>query len=230
MEPTAATRSSAPGALDLLETRRLALPVEHAQVVAKANGSAGPSWRFVISAEAEDLVGDVVVQSGLTPVGPRIPAQVDHSGQVRDLIGWWDNITTEGRRTFADLRLFEPGLSQIADFVRALLDAGVRMAASIGFVPVRDAYELIRDTQNDRVTGFRFLKSTLIETSVVVVPAQPLALNVAKSFGLNADRFDRFVMSAASQQLLRTMPARDALARSAAALQTANRLLKGGSS
>lgn len=192
------------------------------------------SWRFVISHENVDLMGDVVVQAGLTPVGPRIPAQVDHSGQMRDLIGWWDNITTEAKRTLATLHLIREGITWSADLVRSLLNEKVRMAASIGFVPDENAYELIRDEKNEWVTGFKFLKATLIETSIVVVPAQPLALNVLKSLSersrraINQAKLDSFVVTPASQQLLRRMPASDAIARATAVAQKALALTKGG--
>lgn len=230
---TADSRSNRRAAEDIdpLVTRRSTVALDQAEVT-KSPKTGGP--RFVISTEQTDLQGDIVVQAGLKPVAARIPAQVDHSGKMRDLIGWWDNITTEGKRTLADLILFDPGVSKMADMVRALHDAGVRMAASIGFAPdLNDGgYELIRDTANDWVTGVRFIRSTLVETSVVVVPANPGALSVrgldiAKSFGLDAQRFQSFVVSEASQQLLRGMPRHDALARAAAAVQKAEAALKG---
>jgi len=227
-----ATNSHNPAVeIDPLATRRSALALDQAEVTKSAK-TGGP--RFVISTEQVDLQGDIVVQAGLTPVADRIPAQVDHSGKMRDLIGWWDNITTTGKKTSADLVLFEPGVSRMADMVRALHDAGVRMAASIGFHPDTEpgGVELIRDAANDWVTGYRFNRSKLVETSVVVVPANPGALSVrsleiGKSFGLDAQRFQTFVMSEASQQLLHEMPDRDALARAAAAVQKAEALLKG---
>jgi hypothetical protein len=228
---TASPRPAEP--LDPLATRRSTIALEHAPVLRSSDGSNRP--RFVLSTEDVDLQGDVVVQAGLKPVGERLPAQVDHSGRMRDLIGWWDNIKTEGKHTAADLVLLKPGMSRMADFVRELHEAGVRMAASIGFVPdfSEGGYELLRDSANDWVTGYRFLRSTLIEASVVVVPANPgalstRALDVAKRFGLDAPRFNSFVMSTASQQLLRTMPAADARARAAAAVSKATALLRKG--
>jgi HK97 family phage major capsid protein len=152
--------------------------IRRKQQGADAPAGAGPTT-FVLSSEAVDLEGDVVVQSGLVPVSDRVPAQVDHSGQMRDLIGSWQNIRRSQGRTLADLSLLERGISQSADLVRALLDAGIRMAASIGFVPTKTSY--IRDEKNERITGFRFEASRLVEASVVVVPANPEALNLAKS-------------------------------------------------
>jgi hypothetical protein len=217
--------------LERMQARRSTISLEQAEVI-KSPTTGGP--RFVISTEQVDLQGDIVVQAGLKPVSERIPAQVDHSGKMAALIGHWDHIKTDGKRTLADLVLFEKGLSPVADMVRALSDAGVRLAASIGFHPdmADGGYELLRDPSNDWVTGVKFLRSTLVETSVVVVPANPGALSVrsleiAKSFGLDAQGFRSFVMSEASQHLLRGMPRHDALARAAAAVQKANAILKG---
>jgi hypothetical protein len=219
---------------DPLVTRRSTVALDHAEVV-KGDAASGRPPRFVISTEHTDLQGDIVVQAGLVPVADRIPAQVDHSGRMRDLVGWWANIERSGKKTFADLMLFEPGISAMADMVRALHDAGVRMAASIGFHPDfgEGGYELIRDDKNDRPTGIKFLRSKLVETSVVVVPANPGALSVrsleiGKSFGASVERMNSlFVLSAASQQLLHGMPRHDALVRAAAAVQKANAAIAG---
>ena len=143
--------------------------------------SGGGSYKFVISSEEPDLVKDIVVQSGLKPpVSGRIPAQVDHSGKMADMIGTWGDLKTVGKRTFANLNLFEEGTSKMADMVRKLLDQKVQLGASIGFRP--EEYEPIKDG------GFKFLKSILHEVSVVVVPAAPQALSIAKSYGVDPER------------------------------------------
>ena len=145
--------------------------------VEKAPDSEG--YRFVISSEEPDLMRDIVVQSGLTPVADRIPAQVDHSGKMADMVGLWKNFVVRAKKTYADLHLFERGISKTADMVRVLLEQNVQLAASIGFVPLDDEYEFL-DTG-----GIKFLKTQLIETSVVVVPAHPQALSIIKSAGID---------------------------------------------
>ena len=207
------------------------------EVIKSASGKWEGRYRYVISTDQVDLMGDIVVQEGLKPVSERIPAQVDHSGRLRDQIGYWTNIERKGHKTYATLNLFPEGLSRNADLVRAMHEADMPMASSIGFVPdINDGgYELIRDEQNDHVTGYRFLRSLLVETSVVVVPANPGALSVrsaefAKRLGLDADRVGlrlrSFVTADASQQLLRGMRGHDLAVRGAAALQKANALLE----
>lgn len=209
------------------------------EVIKSASGKADGRYRYVISSDRVDLMGDIVVQEGLKPVAERIPAQVDHSGRIRDQIGYWTDLALKGHKTYATLNLFPEGLSRTADMVRAMHEAGMPMASSIGFVPdiTKGGYELIRDEVNDDVTGYRFMRSLLVESSVVVVPANPDALSVrtaefSKRLGLDADRVGlslrKFVEAEASQQLLRGMPRHDLMDRGAAALQKAKALLERG--
>lgn len=213
------------------------------EVLKTATGQRSGRYRYVISTDQVDLMGDIVVQEGLKPVSERIPAQVDHSGRIRDQIGYWTDIerkTHQGVvKTYATLNLFEEGLSRTADLVRAMHEADLPMASSIGFVPdfTDGGYELIRDAANEWVTGYKFNRSLLVEASTVVVPANPGALSVrsmdfAKRLGLDSLQISRclqaFVTAEASQQLLRSMPLRDLQVRAAAAVQKANKLLERG--
>jgi len=149
------------------------------EVIKKAGD--GASYTFVISSEEPDLVNDVVVQAGLKPVSERIPAQIDHSGSVKDLIGHWQNIRRQGKQTLADFIPFQKGISQAADLVTALLDSGVRMASSIGF---RGIDVEMRDPKKGYSGGMLYKESNLLETSIVVVPCHPSALSIAKSMDM----------------------------------------------
>lgn len=137
--------------------------------------------RFVLSTDEVDLAGDVVVQSGISLAREPLPAQIDHGGGMFDLIGQWHDFQTGAHETTAVLKLLKRGVSRAADLVRDLYQEGIQLAASIGFVPDWDAYELIRDEKNEYVTGIKWLKSTLTEASVIVTPANPSALARAKS-------------------------------------------------
>lgn len=161
----------------------------------------GDSYTFVISSEEPDLVGDIIVQSGIRPVSSRIPAQVDHSGAVADLIGSWKDIRVEGKKTLADLILFNEGISKTADLVRALLDAGVQMAASIGFT---GKGEPIKEKR-----GYIFKNINLLEASIVAVPCHPAALSVAKSMELSEDEIKDFFVEDRSEYEARKKAALD---------------------
>jgi len=188
---------------------RKSLPPELSHIKAKANGV----YTFVISHEAPDLVGDIVVQRGMKPVSDRIPAQVDHSGKIADVIGYWDELQVRGDHTTADLKLVDPGISKMADLVRGLANAGVRLAASIGFNVVK--------AEPLKPRGYKFNESLLHEISVVVVPCQPLALQIAKQFQLEhviGDPVDGLQSALASQLRIK---------RASQAIIAAKRTIKG---
>lgn len=147
----------------------------------KAARDADDGIRFILSTDERDLAGDEVVQTGLTLARDPLPAQIDHGGGMFDLIGEWRSVKFTPHQTTATLKLLARGISRAADLVRDLYESGIQLAASIGFVPDRDAYELIRDPQNDRVTGIRWMRAVLTEASVIVTPANPSAIALAKS-------------------------------------------------
>lgn len=148
------------------------------QAGSAAEGSVIP---FVISSEATDLMGDVIVQRGIETASPRIPAQVDHSGRFADSIGSWDSIqlSADGGQTTANLNLLPRGTSPVVDLVWALRDQGMQLAASVGMRAKK--WEPIIDAVTKKATGGRrYLKTLLHEISLVVVPANQDALQVMK--------------------------------------------------
>jgi HK97 family phage prohead protease len=82
-------------------------------------------------------------------------------------------------------RFCEPGISAIADQTRALLKVGVLKGLSIGFDIDPTAAEPI-DKAKPR-GGMRFKKTTLLEISIVAVPASPGALVTARSAASRAE-------------------------------------------
>jgi HK97 family phage major capsid protein len=161
--------------------------------------------RFVLSTDAPDLTGDVVVQSGLSLSRDPLPAMIDHGGGLFDLIGQWKDFAFSPHRTTAVLELLERGVSKAADLVRDLYERGVQLAASIGFVPNEGKYELIRDPKNERVIGIRWLEATLTEASVVVTPANPQALALAKSLHPTATGVGRSPNDAGRADILKRL-------------------------
>lgn len=139
--------------------------------------------KFVLSTDDVDLVGDVVVQrGGISLARDPLPAQIDHGGSIHDLIGSWKNVSIGAHKTTATLDLLPKGVSQTVDLIHALKAAGIRLAASIGFIPDgKDGWEAIWDKQGERITGFKFLKTILTEASIVVTPANPAALQMSKA-------------------------------------------------
>lgn len=136
-------------------------------------------FKFVLTTDDTDLVGDIVVQrGGVSLARDPLPAQIDHGGSIHDLIGTWKDLKIEAHRTVARLELMPKGTSQTVDLIHAIKAAGIRLAASIGFVPMD--WEAIWDKKGEFITGFKFLKSVLTEASIVVTPANPMALEMSK--------------------------------------------------
>lgn len=144
--------------------------------------------KFVLSTDDTDLVGDIIVQQGgISLSRDPLPAQIDHGGSMHDLIGSWKNLTIQTHRTVAQLDLMAKGTSPTVDLIHAVHAAGIRMAASVGFVP--DDWEAIWDKKAEFITGFKFLKAILTEASIVVTPANSNALQMAKSLMTKGIKF-----------------------------------------
>lgn len=125
---------------------------------------------------SQDRDGDVVDPKGLDlknyKKNPILLFGHDHRGLP---VGQADKIKKEGNRI-----TFEPAITTVTEFardVKALFDAGILRAFSIGFIP----------KERDKNV---FTKAELLEISIVNVPSNPNALVMAKSKGLNMDLLD----------------------------------------
>jgi len=138
---------------------------------------------FIASDETVDRYGDIVSVKGWdlanfrrNPVFLWMHSQFQPIGKVK-------KIGVEGDKLIATVRFFDQGDSKTADDLWRLVKKKLLRAVSVGFTVKGDEdIEPIRD-ENDRVTGFRFLRQELLELSLVSVPANPNALQLARSFG-----------------------------------------------
>lgn len=139
------------------------------------------SARFVMSAEVEDRMHDIVVQSGIdrSAFDSNPIAFFNHKSGVPP-IGQWHNVKTIGgnnKRTEGDLVFVEEGIDPAADVVRNHVKAGTIRAASIGFRPKPGSAEKILDGEGNWVNyGIKFNEIELHECSAVCVPAVREAL------------------------------------------------------
>jgi hypothetical protein len=80
--------------------------------------------------------------------------------------------------TFARVEFLPEGEDPFVDKLYRLTKIKALRAVSVGFIPleVEDRYD-----DGDRWLGFRFLRSQLIELSLVSVPANPDAVQLARS-------------------------------------------------
>ena len=138
---------------------------------------------FVASDETVDRYGDVVSAKGWdlanfrrNPVFLWMHSQYQPIGRVK-------KIGVEGDKLMATVKFFDPGDSKMADDLWKLVKKRHLRAVSVGFTAEEKNIEPIRD-ENETTTGYRFLKQELLELSLVAVPANPNALQVARSLGL----------------------------------------------
>lgn len=137
------------------------------------------SARFVMSSQAEDRYGDIVVTEGIevdnfltNPV-----VLLFHASRSWP-VGQWSDIEKMSRgrppRLEGTATFVEEGLLPEADTAASLIAAGVLRACSIGFIPLD--WESIKDEDGHWTWGIEWLKSELVECSIVSVPASPQAL------------------------------------------------------
>src|SRR5215207_3857236 len=139
--------------------------------VAKA---AGDDLEFVLSDDTKDRMGDVIDAKGwvLANFKKNPIALFNHSSNFP--IGTWTNVRVEGKRLVGNLKLAAEGTSDRIDEILRLVEQGILRAVSVGFSPIE------REALADN-SGILFKKQELLETSLVSVPANPSAVQLARS-------------------------------------------------
>ncbi|WP_242115512.1 phage major capsid protein [Sphingomonas lacusdianchii] len=147
------------------------------KAVARAAGD--DPYTFVMSDATVDRYGDVVEPSGwkLTNFKRNPIALFGHDSSF--VIGNWNNLRVEAGKLIGELVMLPAGLSARVDEIRAFIEAKMLRAVSVGF----------RGLKSEPIGngGIRFTESELVECSVVAIPANPNALQVAKSLNLSRD-------------------------------------------
>ncbi len=151
------------------------------EVIMKASASpAGDDpLRYIMSDESVDRMGDVIEAKGwkLSHFRRNPIALFNHKSDFP--IGHWTDVKVEGDRLVGRLNLLPAGISERLDEIRAAVDAGVLRAVSVGFSATK--------AEPIGSGGVRFKETELVECSLVSVPANPNALQLAKSLNLSDD-------------------------------------------
>jgi HK97 family phage prohead protease/HK97 family phage major capsid protein len=139
---------------------------------------------FVLSDETPDRMDDVILSDGwdLTSFKRNPIALFNHRSDFP--VGKWRNLRVEDKQLLGRLELAPAGTSSRIDEIRKLVEVGILQAVSVGFRPIE---EKKRDGGN---LGYTYLKSELVETSLVAVPANPNALAVAKNLKISPETID----------------------------------------
>jgi HK97 family phage prohead protease len=157
---------------------------------------------WIISASNADRVGDTIDPKALAKnTGKTIPALFGHSHL--DIVGKWQNLRMRGEQLLADLKLAAIDEGQK---IKALLDAGVPISASIGFRG--------KGEHNKETGGIHFKELDIFECSIVAVPCHQDAVRI-KSLELGID--PDFIQPAEPERLL-TKAQKVALHRASAAV------------
>jgi HK97 family phage prohead protease/HK97 family phage major capsid protein len=141
------------------------------------------SLEFVLSDETVDRYGDIIVAAGwvLTNFKKNPIALFGHSSSFP--IGTWSNIRVEGSKLIAKLTLAKRGTSARIDELIGLVEQGVLRAVSVGFSPIKS-----EPLNPERPYGpQKYTKQELLETALVSVPANPAALQLAKSLNISSE-------------------------------------------
>jgi HK97 family phage major capsid protein/HK97 family phage prohead protease len=150
-------------------------------VIHKTHVSPGHGLEFILSDATPDRMGDVIDADGwdLENFKKNPVALFNHNSNFP--IGKWTNLRTADGKLRGHLQLAPEGTSERIDEIRRLVDADILRAVSVGFLPI----------QTEPLTkgggGSRFLRSELVESSLVAIPANPNALAVARSLNISRD-------------------------------------------
>jgi HK97 family phage prohead protease len=145
---------------------------KRASIVAK-DSSLGPRQiRIVASDGTPDRVGDVMVAAGCDysayRSNPIVLAQHDPDAPIGVA-----RVQINGGQLEALIDFAPAGVSAKADEYCGLAKAGIINAASVGFEPI--------EREPIKSGGWRYVKWSLLEISLVSVPANPNAVTIARS-------------------------------------------------
>jgi HK97 family phage prohead protease/HK97 family phage major capsid protein len=171
------------------ENRAAAASARH-PVFHKTHTGTVVGMEFILSDETPDRMGDVIASDGwdIAHFKKNPIALFNHRADFP--IGKWHNLRVEKGALRGHLELAPKGTSPRIDEIRALVDAGILQAVSVGFRPIESRARKATDKAMIDFVGEHFTKQELIETSLVSVPANPNALAVAKALNISRPTLD----------------------------------------
>ncbi len=154
------------------------------EIVHKIHDSDAEGMEFILSDATVDRYGDTIDASGwvLENFNKNPIALFNHQSSFP--IGSWSNLRVQDNKLRGHLMMAPAGTSPRHDELRALINAKILRAVSVGFIPLDSTS---RKDDHGYYIGENYVKQELIETSLVSVPANPNALEVAKSLKISDD-------------------------------------------
>ena len=134
---------------------------------------------FVLSDATVDRYGDTIDPHGwdLSDFRNNPIALFGHDGMFP--VGKWANVRVEKDQLLADLIPAQKGTSARIDEIVSLVEQDILRTVSVGFKPI--------EYEPRKGGGINYKKQSLLECSVVGVPANPAALAVAKSLHVSPE-------------------------------------------
>jgi HK97 family phage prohead protease/HK97 family phage major capsid protein len=148
-----------------------------------AAGKRSGSLTYILSDATVDRYGDIIEPAGwqLDWFRKNPIALFNHNANAP--IGTWRDIRVANDQLVAELEPAERGTSQRVDEILSLIEQDILRATSVGFRSIQSEPINPKDPFN----GTRYTEQELLETSVVSVPANPAALQVAKSLNISRE-------------------------------------------
>lgn len=177
--------------------------MSRADVFKTAYQSLADPLEYIMSDDTTDRMGDVIDPAGwdLGNFKKNPIALFNHRSD--EIIGFWSNVRREGNKLIAKLNLADAGTSPLVDKIRRLVEQRILRACSVGFRSLKK--EKLNEEADDWFGPFKYLKSELVECSLVSVPANPNALQVAKSVGISDTDVRQFFSKPATEEQSRSV-------------------------
>jgi HK97 family phage prohead protease len=142
---------------------------------------------FVFSDESVDCYGDTISARGWdwsafenNPV-----ALFGHDPSKPEyVVGKAKNLRVQGTRLIGDIEFMGADINATAESVYQMVKGGFLNAVSVGFMPL----EWVATKDKSRPGGIDFKRQSLMEISIVPLPANQNALALARAAGIDVDR------------------------------------------
>ena len=155
-------------------------------------GDTSRSCSGELSNETQDLTSDILVALGCdkTIFGRNPVCLFNHD--VNQPIGRWNGVAIQDKRVVGTMTIPPPGASARTHEICNLVNDGVISGISVGFIG--NKFEPLSGG------GLKFTKWTLLDASLVAIPANPSALITQRRLSRSASRAQR--MARAVEQAL----------------------------
>ena len=142
---------------------------------------------FVMSDGSVDRMGDVIDPAGWDlssfSAGSKFNPIALFNHKADMVVGSWSDVRVNGGQLIGKFNPLAPGTSELADSVRKMIEQDVLRAVSVGFEP--KAREPLNEKADKNYGPWRFTKQSLLECSIVSVPANANAVAIARSLNLS---------------------------------------------